>query len=132
RLQKMFTELLRTVETENKALHDEYIKTMIEYKSAGEKENERCRRLGIDPPEMLAHPDHIHIDMRTGEAVVRGPFTREEKKIWDGAKNYLESVEEEIEFLKGMLKKKPGNANLQKALQQNIGIQTRMAELLGE
>lgn len=132
RSQKMFTELLRTVEMENKALYDEYLKTMIEYKSAGEKEIERCRRLGIDPPEMLPHPDHIHIDMRTGEAVVRGPFTREEKKIWDRAKKYLESVEEEIEFLRGMLKKDPDNENLQRILQQNTGIQRRMADLLGE
>ncbi|MBC7103400.1 MAG: hypothetical protein H5U13_09310 [Parvibaculum sp.] len=132
RSQKMFTELLRTVEMENKALYDEYLKTMIEYKSAGEKEIERCKRLGIDPPEMLPHPDHIHIDMRTGEAVVRGPFTRDEKKIWDGAREFKEDIGEEIDRLKKMLKAEPGNKNLQKALRQNLGIQKRMAQLLGE
>lgn len=132
RSQKMFTELLRAVETENKALYDEYLQAMIEYKSAGEKEIERCRRIGIEPPELLPHPDHIQIDMRTGEAVVRGPFTREEKKIWDGARKYLESIEEEVEFLKRMLKKEPDSEYLQRALQQNLGIQKRMTELLGE
>lgn len=132
RSQKMFTELLRTVETENKALHDEYLNTVIEYKASAEKEIARCKRLGIEPPEMYPHPDHIHIDMRTGEAVVRGPFTREEKKIWEQARSFKEDIGEEIERLKKMLKEEPGNKNLQKALRQNLGIQKRMAQLLGE
>ena len=132
RSQKMFTELLRTVETENKALHDEYLNTVIEYKASAEKEIARCTSLGIEPPEMYPHPDHIHIDMRTGEAVVRGPFTRDEKKIWDQARRFKEKIDEEIERLKGMLKKEPGNKNLRKMLQQNLGIHKRMADLLAE
>lgn len=131
RSQKMFTDLLRTVEMENKALYDEYLKTMIEYKSAGEKEIERCKRLGIDPPEMLPHPDHIHIDMRTGEAVVRGPFTMEEKKYWDGAREFKAEIDEDMERLNDMLKDDPDNKALREALECTRGISNRMAKLLG-
>lgn len=132
RSQKMFTELLRTVETENMELHKEYLSTVVEYKLNGEREIARCKRLGIEPPEMYPHPDHIHIDLRTGDVNIRGPFNREEKKIWDQARQFKEDTEEEIEFLKGMLKKNPGDKHIQENLQQSIGIQKRMAKLLGE
>lgn len=81
---------------------------------------------------MFPHPDHIHIDMRSGEAVVRGPFTREEKKVWDEAKAFKEEIDEEIEYLRGVLKDEPERTHLQRMIDQNIGISKRMARLLGE
>lgn len=92
----------------------------------------RHEALGLEPIEMYPHPDHIHIDMRTGESVVHGPFTKEEKVIWDQARKHKEDIDEEIEFLACMLKEDPDNQTLRKTIEQNRGISKRTAGLLGE
>ncbi|MBZ0218155.1 MAG: DUF5681 domain-containing protein [Fimbriimonadaceae bacterium] len=83
RAQRLFTELLSTTERDNFRLHNEYLETAISYKVDGERELERCKKLGIDPPKMLPHPDHIKINMKTGEVLIQGPMTKEEKVEWD-------------------------------------------------
>jgi hypothetical protein len=87
RSQKMFTDLLNTTEAKNKKLHDEYSQTMIDYKHSWEEGIERCKLMGIKPPEPVPHPDHIKIDLSTGQVRIVGPFTREEKVKWDKLKN---------------------------------------------
>jgi hypothetical protein len=42
----------------------------------------RRKRLGLDLPEPVPHPDDITIDMRTGRVIVKGPFTKEEHASW--------------------------------------------------
>jgi hypothetical protein len=79
RSQKMFTDLVNTTEAKNKKLHDEYLKTMIEYKVDWEREINDCVRLGLKPPEPVPHPDHIRIDFSTGAVSITGPFTKNEK-----------------------------------------------------
>src|SRR5580704_9042773 len=50
-----------------------------------EWEQELARRaaLGITGPEPLPHPDDIVIDTKTGQVIVKGPMTKEEKVVWD-------------------------------------------------
>jgi hypothetical protein len=72
RSQKMFTDLLNTTEAKNKKLHDEYVQTMINYKHSWEEEIERCKLIGIKPPEPVPHPDHIKIDLSTGKILIKG------------------------------------------------------------
>ena len=79
----LFTALLTTTERENKALHDEFLNTAIEYKVQWERELERRQQFGIIAPEPLPHPDHIVIDMDTGQVLKKGPWTKEEKVKWD-------------------------------------------------
>jgi hypothetical protein len=43
--------------------------------------------MGVKPPEPVPHPDHIKIDLSTGQVRIVGPFTREEKVKWDKLKN---------------------------------------------
>lgn len=83
RHQKLFTDLLRNVEGDRLKLHNEYLKTMIEYKIAFSHQIERCKSLGLPLPDPLPHPDHIEIDMSNGQVLIKGPMTPEEKKIWD-------------------------------------------------
>jgi hypothetical protein len=83
RAQQLFSQLLSATETANKRLHDEWLETAIEYKVDWERELERRQRLGIEAPDPIPHPDDIEIDMRTGEAVIKGPLTREEKAELD-------------------------------------------------
>jgi hypothetical protein len=82
----MLTEQLQWVERENKAEHDELLKTMIEYKVDGEKELARRKELGVEGPKLYPHPDHIHVNLATGEVEIRGPMCKEEE-------DYVETFE---------------------------------------
>jgi Family of unknown function (DUF5681) len=79
RAQRLFSELLSTTERENKALHDEWLSTAMEYKAGWEKEIERCRQIGLPLPDPVPHPDHIDLDMRTGQVLVDGPMTYKQR-----------------------------------------------------
>jgi hypothetical protein len=83
RSQRMFATLLSEVESANKALWDEWLQTAIEYKVGWEQELERRASLGISGAEPLPHPDDIVIDSRTGQVIVKGPRTKEDKVKWD-------------------------------------------------
>lgn len=118
RAQKLFTDLLSVVERQNKALHDQYLEAAIEYKVEWEKELRRREVLGIDGPEPLPHPDHIVVDMRTGEVEFKGPLTKEEKVLWDRARDIKDDCDYEIARLSKKLKRDPQNTVLQKELER--------------
>jgi hypothetical protein len=104
RAQRLFAELLSAVETSNKQLHDDWVKTAIDYKVGWEEELDRRRALGIthlaDP---LPHPDHIRIDLNAGTARIVGPKTREEKAAWDWCISVADDLETEIRELPAMI-----------------------------
>ena len=104
RSQHLFAELLSETERANKALSDEWLKTAIEYKHEWEEELERRERLGVSGPEPLLHPDDIEIDMKTGQVIVKGPMTKEEKVRWDRLRARVEECDCEIKELTAMLK----------------------------
>lgn len=81
--QRDYTILLRSIENEQKEAQLEYFKTFVIYKENAEREIARCQERGIDPPEMVPHPNDIFIDPKHGTAEVRGPFSPYEKKQWD-------------------------------------------------
>jgi hypothetical protein len=83
RAQLLFAQLLGATEAANKRFHDEWLDVAISYKIDWERELERRREHGIEAPEPIPHPDHIEIDMRTGQVTIKGPFTKEEKATWD-------------------------------------------------
>ena len=83
RSQKMFTDLVNTTEAKNKKLHDEFLETMMDYKLGWEAQIDHYKQQGAKPPEPVPHPDHIKIDMATGQVRITGPFTKEEKERWD-------------------------------------------------
>ena len=71
------------MERENNELNTQWLETAITYKVKWERELERRRRLGIEAPDPIPHPDHLVIDMRTGTVRITGPMTPEEKELWD-------------------------------------------------
>mgnify|MGYP001054567919 CR=1 FL=1 len=84
RAQRLFAEMLSTTERQNKQLADEWLSTAMDYKIEWDQELDRRARLGItDLPDPVPHPDHIKIDMNTGEARVEGSWTKEEKAELD-------------------------------------------------
>jgi len=62
-------------------------------------ELENRERLGTTGPAPLPHPDHIHIDMRTGDVVFTGPLTREEARSDEKFRQRIADGEDEIEWL---------------------------------
>jgi hypothetical protein len=107
RAQRLFTELLASVESANKRLHDEWLQTAIDYKVDWERELERRKTLGIVGPEPLPHPDDIVIDVNTGTVRVKGPMTKEDKVIWDRLRERKRECDREIAELEEMLQKDP-------------------------
>lgn len=86
RAQRLFAELLASVESSHKQLNDDYLNAAMDYKIEWERELDRRDRLGItDLPDPLPHPDHVIIDMRLGTVRIMGPMTRAEEaelKLW--------------------------------------------------
>lgn len=104
RSQRLFAELLASVENSNKALHDEWMQTAISYKVDWERELDRRKRMNIiGQPEPLPHPDHVLIDLHAGTARVIGPTTKEEKATWDLWISRRADFEEELAELQVML-----------------------------
>lgn len=100
RAQRLFAELLDSVESSRKILHDQWLDTAITYKVGWEKELRRREQLGItDLPEPLPHPDHVKIDMIEGTARVVGPTTKEEKAEYDWFVERRGMFEDELRHL---------------------------------
>lgn len=84
RAQKLFSELLANTELSNKQANDEYLKTMIEYKSGWEQELDRRKFQGITTlPDPLPHPDDIIVDYRRNIVSIRGPMDKREQDDLD-------------------------------------------------
>jgi hypothetical protein len=131
RSQKMFTDLLNTIEAKNKKLHDEYSQTMIDYKRSWEEEIERCKLMGIKPPEPVPNPDHIKIDLSTGQVRITGPFTKEEKLTWDKLKKRKASAIKAIETYEEDLRD-PTNAKYREFIESEIASEKRIIEIISK
>jgi hypothetical protein len=106
RAQRLFTELLGSVERENRRLNDEWLDAAMTYKIEWDRELARRAALGIAGPEPLPHPNHVVIDMRAGTATIRGPSTREEKAQWDLWLAHKPVFEAELKALEAKLRRK--------------------------
>jgi hypothetical protein len=129
RSQRLFTEMLASTERANKLLHDEWLNTAIEYKIGWEREFERCAQLGIEAPAPLPHPDDIVIDMKTGRVRVNGPFTKEEKAVWDRMRARKAECDEAIAEYQKTLRDEP-TCEYADALRDEIRHERRIREII--
>ena len=129
RSQQLFAELLSETERANKQLSDEWLKTAIEYKREWEQELARRAALGVTGPEPLPHPDDLVIDMKTGQVIVKGPMTKEEKVVWDGLRARLEECDREIKELAAMLKDRK-NKRFRRLIEDGIAHERRIRDML--
>ena len=127
RSQQLFAELVLTTERANKALHDAYLETMIEYKVGWEQELERRKALSIVAPDPLPHPDDIVIDMKTGEARVYGPMTKEEKVVWAKFRERIDECNDGIVELK-QLAADPEAASYRHIIEDEIKFETTLRD----
>jgi len=81
--QRALAELVRQVEDRKASEHLTMMENALEYKQKWTAELERRRRLGLNEPEPIPHPDDIIIDMRTGHVRTDGPLDEREKRAWE-------------------------------------------------
>jgi hypothetical protein len=100
--QRLFARMLLEIEAEKRAIADEQMDQMIEYKRSWTEELERRAELGlpIDPP--VPHPDDVHIDITRGTLEVHGPLTSEEKDRRDYYNALLDDWRETLNHLEDM------------------------------
>lgn len=103
RAQKLFTDLLTQTEKANKALYDEATQTAIEYKIEWERVLLERRRLNIEVPDPIPHPDDIQIDYSTGMVSLKGPMDKNQKEKWQKLRKRSVDIQEEIKELKTIL-----------------------------
>ena len=131
RSQKMFTQMLSTVERERLNLHNEWLQTAIEYKISWMERIEDAKRRGLPPPQPVPHPDHIEIDMNTGEVIIKGPFTPEEKAQWDQWAVRKQEAVETIEALTSILKDET-DEKVREKIQNEVNFERRTISMLSK
>lgn len=94
--QKQFTTLVSEVETRQREERDNLLKEALKYKIYWDDELARRKRLNIDLPEPLPHPDDIHINLVTSEVVVNGPMLEGELREVDRYLDIVRASEKEI------------------------------------
>lgn len=129
RSQRLFTQMLRTTEAENWKLASEWLQTAIEYKHEWEQEIARCERIGAPIPEPIPHPRDLEIDMKTGQVIVKGPFTPEEKVKWDKLRERKKECLEEIKFFKKEMGKAK-NAKFRKFMEDEIAHEQKLYDMI--
>ena len=92
----IFSTLLQTTERENRDLHNQWLDTAITYKVQWTKELERRERLGIVAEAPLPHPDDIVINHRTGMVRILGPMNKEDKQLWDAARDLKQELSDAV------------------------------------
>ena len=129
RAQKVFTDMVGAAERERQALNAEWLETAIEYKQAAEIEIRERTARGLDTSDILPHPDDIVIDIAAGQALVRGPMTKEDLVRWRGLRARLRDCEREIAELGRMLRD-PENASIRRPIEDDLAFQIRMRDVL--
>ncbi|WP_119388164.1 DUF5681 domain-containing protein [Taklimakanibacter lacteus] len=81
--QTLLLRLVSAVEDQNQELHEEFLDSMIDYKTQWEKELARRKANGLELPDPVPHPDDIQIDMQEGTVRMLGAWTKEEKAVLD-------------------------------------------------
>lgn len=96
--QKTMAELITGLEQRDADKRMELFATAIDYKRDWERQIERCRKAGIDPPEPLPHPDDVILDPRDGSVRFEGPQTKEQKDHYDKATARRIEAQEDVTY----------------------------------
>jgi len=112
--QRASTKMLQAMETDKLQFKQELFAEALDYKLQWTKELEYCRANGIQPPELLIHPDEIDLDMETGEVFLIRHRTPEETENYWWFLNRYKEFRKEVEIMEeGLLE-----ADTPKAIQR--------------
>jgi hypothetical protein len=102
RAQTSFAKLLTAVESDRKAQHDEWLDQAMDYKLKWDRELERRKRLGLNLPDPVPHPNQFIVDPMRNTVCFSGPMLREhqamlekfQKRAIEENRNVVELMEE--------------------------------------
>lgn len=77
--QKLFLELYAQSDASEREKDSEALDVVLDYTRRAEQLLEQCKATGEKPPELIMHPDHIHVDMKTGKIKYTGPTSWQRK-----------------------------------------------------
>ena len=131
RSQRLFTELLQATEQANKALHDDYLQAVIEYKVSWEEELDRRRHFGIVAPDPIPHPDDIVVNLKDGSIRFKGPLTQEDKVRWDKHRSRKRDCDHAIAELTAILETET-EEGMRRVLLDEIGHERRIRDIISK
>jgi hypothetical protein len=129
RSQQLFARLLSETERANKAFRDEFLENAIKYKRDWDQELEQRRKLGVQLPDPIPHPDDVIIDMRTGQVRIIGPMTKEDKARWDRMWDRVEACDEAIAVYTNDLKLRE-NKPCRQSIEDEIAYEKRIRAII--
>jgi hypothetical protein len=92
----LFFEVLERAENRRRASRAAVLEQLIGYKTEWEIEFEKRERLGTTGPDPIPHPDHIQIDIRTGDYWFTGPLTLEQAKSDERIREWIADRENAV------------------------------------
>jgi hypothetical protein len=128
--QRMFVDLIKSIEQQRKAEQEWALQAGIEYKADWERELERRDRTGEIGEEPLPHPEDIHVDYATGKWEIRGPLTKEQTKLWDWVQRMDEDCKANISDLEQEFAKRPEDLAMQEELQRQRDYHSEIRRIL--
>lgn len=81
--QKLVLSVANEIEKREVEEHRAYAIIALEYKRRWTKELRDCERRGIKVEPPIPHPDHVHVDLQTGDVTYSGPVNEEQKEAYD-------------------------------------------------
>jgi hypothetical protein len=105
---KSFAELVGAMEAGKREQKLEYFKALYEYRESWLEVFARCDAEGRPRPDPTPHPDDIELNPATGDAIVRGPWTEEQRDVMlEICERRDECIQENALFAKLLARKNP-------------------------
>lgn len=108
RAQYYFLKLRREGELHAEKIRQQEVAAAVKYKADAGILIAQRKQYGISGPEILPHPNDVVVI--NGRVEIRGPASKEEKKIWEFWRAKLKDTEEELRELKEKIKRKTGTS----------------------
>ena len=101
RAQKLFLEAINQAARHKDERHTSVLQVAVDYKENWRREFIACKKLGEPLPDVVPHPDHIHIDQETGDVTLYGPLTRDQRDQEN--RELVETHKREVKNLEALL-----------------------------
>lgn len=101
RAQKLFLEVLHQASRFKDERHSSALETVVAYKHNWYEVFAEHIARGEPVPDVVPHPDHIHIDPETSEIRMTGPLTREQRD--EENQERVQAQKEEVQNLESLL-----------------------------
>jgi hypothetical protein len=99
--QKLFLEVLHQASRYKDERHSSVLETVVAFKHNWYAEFAEHIARGEPVPDVMPHPDHIHIDPETSEITMTGPLTREQRDLEN--QQHVQDHKKEVKFLETLL-----------------------------